>query len=307
MTRCLLVLALAAMLPPLTRAADNIIPIWPEGVPNAQPNGGDEYEKDGRIFNVQRPTLTFYAPDPAKANGTAVIICPGGGYVRLAIGHEGGDIAQWLRSLGVTTFVLKYRLGEYGQPAPLQDVLRAIRLVRSRAAEFHIAPDRIGVFGGSAGGHVATCAGTLYDLPAGKTGAPLDAVSGRPDFLMLVYPVVTMKDPYVHAGSRRHLLGENPSPELIAQWSTEDHVTKDTPPTFLMHTQEDQTVPCENSILFYEALRRAGVPAELHLYEKGAHGVGMAPGHGTTSDWPQQAAAWLRMRGLLPPAAAAAQ
>lgn len=284
-------------------AAPDVIRLWPEGVPGAQPNGGKEYEQEGRIFNVQDPTLTVYTPDPAKANGTAMIVCPGGGYTRLAIGHEGGDIAQWLRSLGITTFVLKYRLREYGQPAPLQDILRAVRLVRSRANEFHLAPDRIGVFGGSAGGHVAASAGTLYDLPAGRTGAALDKVSGRPDFLILAYPVITMKEPYAHAGSRHNLLGEHPSAALIAQWSVEGHVTKDTPPTFLMHTEEDQTVPIENSIMFYQALRNAKVPAEMHLYEKGPHGAGIRPGYGTTSDWPKQAEAWLRARGLLPTSA----
>lgn len=285
-------------------ARPDVIRLWPEGVPGAQPNGGTEYEKEGRIYNVQDPSLTVYTPDPDKANGTAVIVCPGGGYTRLAIGHEGGDIAQWLRSLGITTFVLKYRLREYGQPAPLQDVLRAVRLVRSRATGFNLAPDRIGVFGGSAGGHVAASAGTLYDLPAGRTGAALDKISGRPDFLILAYPVITMKEPYAHAGSRHNLLGEHPTPESIAQWSVEGHVTKDTPPTFLMHTEEDQTVPIENSIMFYQALRNAKVPAEMHLYEKGPHGAGIRPGYGTTSDWPKQAEAWLRARGLLPTIAA---
>lgn len=277
-----------------------VIPLWPEGVPGQHKDQGDEYEKDGRIFNVQNPSFTVYSPAPGHANGTAVIIAPGGSYVRLAIGHEGGDIAQWLRGLGITTFVLKYRLAEYGQPAPLQDVLRAVRLVRSRAAEFGVNPARIGIFGGSAGGHLAASAGTLYDRPEGRTGAALDAVSGRPDFLLLVYPVITMKDPFAHSGSRTALLGETTTTDLVSLYSLENQVSATTPPTWIMHTQEDQAVPVENSLLFYGALRRAGVPAELHLYEKGLHGVGMAAGHGTTSDWPRQAEAWLRMRGLLP-------
>lgn len=295
-------LSLLFLLTALGVRADSapVIPLWPEGVPGKHADQGDEYEKDGRIFNVQNPSLTVYAPAPGRANGTAVIIAPGGSYVRLAIGHEGGDIAQWLRGLGITTFVLKYRLAEYGQPAPLQDVLRAIRLVRSRAAEFGVDPARIGVFGGSAGGHLAATAGTLYDRPEGRTGAALDAVSGRPDFLLLVYPVITMKEPFAHPGSRTALLGTAPAPALVALYSLEDQVTANTPPTWIMHTQEDQAVPVENSLLFYGALRRAGVPAEMHLYEKGLHGVGLTPGHGTTSDWPRQAEAWLRMRGLLP-------
>lgn len=294
---CCLLLACGAVVARATEA--QVIPLWPEGVPGRKPDAAPEYEKDGRIYNVQNPALYYFPGDPAKANGTAVIICPGGGYVRLAVGPEGGDLGGWLRSLGVTTFVLKYRLAEFGHPAPLQDVLRAIRIVRSRAKEFGIDPHRLGLFGGSAGGHLAACAGTLYDHPAGRTGAPLDAVDARPDFLMLVYPVISMDDDIVHAQSREALLGQHPDPALQNLLSVEKHVTARTPPTWLMHTQEDKGVVPENSLRFYAALLRAGVPAELHIYEKGAHGVGMKPGLGTTSDWPQQAAAWLKMRGLL--------
>ncbi len=284
----------------------NPIPIWPEGVPARQPDGGTEYEKEGRTYNVQDPTLTCYAPEPGKANGCAIILCPGGGYVRLAIGHEGGDLARWLRDLGVTAFVLKYRLKEYGHPAPLQDVLRAVRLVRSRAADFGIDPQRIGLLGGSAGGHLAASAGTLFDHPAGRTGAPLDAVDGRPDFLMLLYPVISMESEIAHRGSRTALLGPNPSPESLRLMSLEHQVTARTPPTFLMHTQEDTSVVAENSIRFYQSLVRAGVPAELHLYPRGPHGVGMRSGLGTTSDWPKQAAAWLKAGGWLEPRSTAA-
>lgn len=279
-----------------------MIPLWPEGVPNARTDAGDRYEKDGRIYNIQHPTLTYYPADPAHANGTAVVFCPGGGYVRLAIGDPDGGVIGWLRGLGIATFVLEYRLQEYGHPGPLQDVMRAMRVVRSRASEWQLDPHRIGAFGGSAGGHLAACAGTLFDDPAGRTGAAIDSVDARPDFLMLVYPVITMKDPYVHAGSRRALLGEHPSAEGVALLSVEDHVTSRTPPTFIMHTQADQTVPAQNSLLFFDALTRAGVPAELHVYEKGGHGVGMSHGNGTTDDWTAAAESWLRMRGLLAPA-----
>jgi acetyl esterase/lipase len=190
---------------------------------------------------------------------------------------------------------------EFGHPAPLQDVLRAVRLVRSRAAEFGIDPARIGVMGSSAGGHLAASAGTLFDNPAGRTGAELDATSGRPDFLMLMYPVITMDAPAVHAGSRKALLGAAPSADAVRLMSLEKQVTPATPPTLLIHTQEDQAVPVENSILFYQALTRAHVPAEMYLFEHGSHGMGMKDGLGTASDWPRRAEEWLRARGLLTP------
>ncbi|MGE0454038.1 MAG: alpha/beta hydrolase [Vicinamibacteria bacterium] len=282
----------------------DVIPLWPEGVPDAKPDGGQERLEDGRIYNVQVPTLTYFPADAAKANGTAVIVCPGGGYVRLAIAKEGGAFGQRLNAAGVAVFVLKYRLKEYGHPAPLRDVLRAVRLLRSRAADYGLRPDRIGVMGSSAGGHVAATAATLFDAPEGRTGAALDAVSARPDFAALLYPVITMAPPFVHRGSLGALLGENPTPELIARLSLENQVTRDTPPVFLVHTAEDVSVPIENSLSFFQALRRHGVPAEMHLYEKGPHGFGTQAGLGTTSEWPVRFEEWLRARGLLdkPPA-----
>lgn len=188
---------------------------------------------------------------------------------------------------------------EFGHPAPLQDVLRAVRLVRSRAAEFKVNPARLGVMGSSAGGHLAASAGTLFDHAAGKTGAALDATSARPDFLILMYPVITMDDPHAHAGSRKNLLGENPPPELLKLASMEKQVSAATPPTLVIHTQADQSVPVENSILFYQALTRAKVPAEMYLFELGSHGMGLKAGFGTASDWPRRAEEWLRQRGLL--------
>lgn len=217
----------------------------------------------------------------------------------LSAEREGVQYANWLGTLGVTSFVLKYRMKEFGHPAPLQDVLRAVRLVRSRAAEFRVNPARLGVVGSSAGGHLAASAGTLFDHAAGKTGAALDATSARPDFLILMYPVITMDDPHAHAGSRRNLLGDKPTPDLLQLASMEQQVTAATPPTLLIHTQEDQSVPVENSILFYQALTRAKVPAEMYLFEHGSHGMGMKAEFGTASDWPARVAEWLRNRGLL--------
>jgi acetyl esterase/lipase len=294
------ILALLSLSLAAARAEEpRVIPLWPEGVPGALPGAGEERIEDGRTYNVQVPTLTVFAAPAEMAVGTAVIVCPGGGYARLAISREGSELVRRLNALGVSAFVLKYRLVEYGHPAPLRDVLRAVRLIRSRAAELGVRPDRIGVLGSSAGGHLAACAGTLFDAPEGKTGAPLDAVSARPDFLALLYPVITMTDPFVHAGSRRNLIGEAPPRALVERLSVEKQVANATPPTFLVHTAEDASVPLENSLLFYEALRRAGVAAEMHLYEKGPHGFGTSPGLGPTSEWPKRLEEWLRSHGWL--------
>jgi acetyl esterase/lipase len=291
----------AAFAAPQVPPAATIL-LWPEGVPDAKPGLGQEHVDDGRVSNVSEPTLTVYGPAVDRPNGTAVIICPGGGYVRLSTAREGEQYAAWLGTLGITSFVLKYRMQEFGHPAPLRDVLRAVRLVRSQAARYHIRPDRIGVMGSSAGGHLAASAGTLFDHPLGRTGADLDRVSARPDFLVLMYPVIAMEGPAVHAGSRKALLGEHPSAADVRLMSVEQQVTAATPPTLLIHTQEDQTVPVENSILFYQALTRAKVPAEMYLFEHGGHGMGMRAGLGTASDWPKRAEAWLKARGLLAPA-----
>jgi acetyl esterase/lipase len=301
MKKILLTLLMTAIADLTSAAPPVVIPLWPEGVPGAKAIGPEKDEGMGRISSVSEPTLTVYGPAIDRPNGTAVIIAPGGGYARLSAEREGVQYANWLGTLGVTSFVLKYRLQEFGHPAPLQDVLRAVRLVRSRAAEFKVNPARIGVMGSSAGGHLAASAGNLFDHAAGRTGASLDATSARPDFLILMYPVITMDDPHAHAGSRRALLGANPAPALLALASMEKQVTAKTPPTLIIHTQEDQTVPVENALLFYGALTKAKVPAEMYLFEHGSHGMGMKPEFGTASDWPARAAEWLRNRGLLVP------
>lgn len=298
--RCLL-LALGLSAQAALAQVPRVIPLWPEGVPEARPEGGAERLEDGRVYNVQVPTLTAF-PAPAQTTvGTAVIVCPGGSYGRLAVSREGSDLVKRLNALGVSAFVLKYRLAEFGHPAPLRDVLRAIRLVRSRAHELGVQPDRIGVLGSSAGGHLAACAGTLFDATEGRTQAALDTTSARPDFLALLYPVITMTTPFTHALSRRNLIGENPAAALVERLSLENQVTKDTPPTFLVHTAEDTSVPLENSLLFFQALRRAGVPAEMHLYEKGPHGFGTNPGLGPTSQWPTRLEEWMQSHGWLAP------
>jgi acetyl esterase/lipase len=281
------------------QAQTEVVRLWPEGVPNARVNPGPERHNGELISNVSDPTLTVFPAAVDRAAHTAVIICPGGGYEFLSSIREGQQYAEWLSTLGVTAFVLKNRLGDYGHPAPLQDVLRAIRTVRSQAAKYGVAPDRIGVMGSSAGGHLAASAATLYDLPAGRTGAPLDAVSGRPDFAILAYPVITMEPPVAHMGSRHALLGDKASPELVRLMSVEKQVTPDTPPTFLFHSQDDGAVPIENSILFFQALTRAHVPAEMAFFERGGHGMAMNLGQGNASNWPKRVEEWLRYRKLI--------
>jgi acetyl esterase/lipase len=224
-----------------------------------------------------------------------IIVYPGGGYHHLAMDHEGHQVARWLSSRGFAAFVAQYRLGpKYHHPIMLQDALRAIRVVRSRAAEFRTRADRIGVMGFSAGGHLASSAETLFDRPEGQAADGLDGVSSRPDFAVLAYPVITMGQPSTNKGSEKHLLGEHPSQALLEALSTEKRVTSKTPPTFLFHTDADDGVPAENSVLFYLALRKAGVPAELHIYRNGPHGVGLAPEDPVLSTWTDRLLAWLR-------------
>jgi len=245
------------------------------------------------------PTLTYYAPQ-GRGTGTAVVVAPGGGYGALAMNHEGRQIANWFNAQGVAAFVLKYRLGpKYRHPVELGDAQRAIRLVRARATEFGVLPDRIGMMGFSAGGHLTSTAGTHFDAGTATSADPIERVSSRPDFLVLAYPVITSSGPYVHAGSMRNLLGDSPAPDLLASLSNDLQVTSDTPPTFLFHTNADTAVPAENSVLFYLALRKAGVPAELHVFEPGPHGVGLAMGDATLNGWPPLLSQWLRQHGWL--------
>ena len=288
----------------MNQPTPRVIELWPEGVPDLRKDAADEKMVNGRVVGVHRPTLTVFAPERSKANGTAVIFCPGGGYVRLAVGSPTGGPpeARWLVERGATVFVLRYRLNEYGHPAPLRDVLRAVRLVRSRAAEFGVRADRVGLLGLSAGGHLAATAALMFDAPEGRTGARLDEVSARPDFVALVYPVVTMEDPFVHKGSRAALLGGRPAPELVGRLSLEKHARKDAPPVFIAATQADQSVPVENSLLLYQALRRAGVAAEMHVYAAGSHGDSLDPRYGPTALWPARCEEWMRFNGWLPKA-----
>ena len=250
--------------------------------------------------DADRPAVRIYLPPQAKAVATAVVVCPGGGYGHLALDHEGRQIAEWLNSLGIAAFVLRYRLGpKYHHPIELGDAQRALRFVRTKAPEFHVAPNRIGIWGFSAGGHLASTAGTHFDAGNPDAADPIDRAGSRPDFMILSYPVISFDTEYTHKGSVTNLLGPNPDPKLLENLSNERQVTPQTPPTFLFHTNADKGVPAENSVMFYLALRKAGVPAEIHIYERGNHGVGLARKDPVLSTWPARLADWLKGRGLL--------
>ncbi|HSX51242.1 MAG TPA: alpha/beta hydrolase [Cellvibrio sp.] len=252
-----------------------------------------EHVKDQRVYAVDNPSFIPYWPE--NPNGTAVVIFPGGGYVRMAINHEGYDIGKWFAARGVAAFVVKYRMQEYGFPAPLLDAQRAVRLVRKNAAEWKIDPTKIGVIGFSAGGHLAASVTTRFDFN-GDPGDALGAVSARPDFAILGYPVITIEGPDAHAGSRKALLGDNPDPKLVHENSLQVQVTDKIPPVFMLHGIGDQSVPVGNSLAFFTEVQKYNKQSELHVYQTSIHGVGMIQGQGSVSNWPLALEAW--MRGL---------
>jgi acetyl esterase/lipase len=265
--------------------------LWPDGAPGALGTGA-----------ADQPRVTVYRAPPEGATGAAVIVCPGGGYARLASDHEGRQVGEWLNSFGVSAFVLQYRLGpRYRHPLPLLDAQRAIRLVRARASEWGVDPSRVGILGFSAGGHLASTAATHFDDGRPDAIDPVERQGSRPDFAVLAYPVVSLFDPPAHASSRRNLLGEPPDPALVELLSNERQVTPRTPPTFLFHTADDASVRAQNSVSFFEALRKAGVAAELHVFAHGKHGVGLAADDRALSAWPRLCAAWMEGLGLLKP------
>jgi acetyl esterase/lipase len=270
-------------------AEPKVVELWQPSAPGAL--GSEDQD---------RPTLTVYASEASPAQRSAIVVCPGGGYRGLAMEHEGRDIARWLNSLGVTACVLKYRLGpRYRHPAPLQDVQRALRTVRASASAWKMDPAKIGILGFSAGGHLASTAATHFDAGHADASDAVDRQSCRPDFAILVYPVISLATEHAHAGSRENLLGPHPDPAVVEDLSNERRVTGQTPPCFLIHTNEDQPVPAENSVLFYLALRKAGVPAELHVFERGRHGLGLGGDDPAFSSWPKLAAIWLAKHGYL--------
>jgi acetyl esterase/lipase len=278
----------AAQVPAAAPAANGPAPmlLWANGAPGAVGDADDD-----------KPSLTAYIPasNPTK---TAVVIAPGGSYMHLSMVKEGSDVAAWLNARGVAAFVLKYRLGpKYHNPIELGDAQRAIRTVRADAAQYGVAPDHIGMWGFSAGGHLTASAGTMFDAGNAAAADVIEQQSSRPDFLILSYPVITMEDPYVHKGSRTYLLGDAPTQAEMDAMSPELHVTAQTPPTFLFTTTDDHTVPVLNSVMFYSALVKAGVPAEMHIFQHGAHGSGLAPTNPQLRPWTDLLIKWMRERG----------
>jgi acetyl esterase/lipase len=291
---CLVTALMFIVAIPAAKAADShkVELLWPNGAPGAKGTA------DG-----DKPSLTIYLPDKENATGAAVVIFPGGGYGHLAMDHEGHQIAKWLNSIGVAGFIVKYRHRNsgagYGHPAPIQDAQRAIRMVRSRAREWGVDPGRIGIIGFSAGGHLASTVGTHFNTRYSEPVDEIDRSSCRPDFMILMYPVISFTEWYTHKGSMANLLGKNPDKDLVESFSNEKQVTSETPPTFLVHADDDKVVPAQNSVAFYLALRKAGVPAEMHIYEKGGHGFGPGIGKGACSSWMARCADWMKGRGLL--------
>ena len=286
-----LLLALVAADP-----APHTFPLWPGKAPHAV---GDS--------PTDTPNLTVYRPE--KPNGTAVVVCPGGGYGGLAMDHEGKQVGEFFAKLGVTAFVLKYRTANKERPgplleAPLSDAQRAIRLVRAKAKDHGIDPKKVGIIGFSAGGHLASTAATHFDAGR-KSDDEVEKESCRPDFAVLAYPVITLEAGVTHGGTLKNLLGDKPDAKLVELYSNEKQVTKDTPPTFVFHTSADTVVVPENAVRFYLACKKAGVPVEMHIYEKGKHGVGLGRdpkwtgGETSVAAWTDRLTDWMKARDLL--------
>ena len=301
---CILILGLGLQL--FACSQETTLPLWPEGkVPNQNKTAEKEKRETTditRISLVQTPDITVYLPSKKAATGQAVIICPGGGYGILAYDWEGTDPAKWLNSKGIAAIVLKYRLPNSKSNitphlSPLADAKRALRMVRYNAPKWNIRKDAIGVMGFSAGGHLASTLGTHFDAGDPSSADSVERVSSRPDFMILVYPVISMSKPVMHTGSRNNLIGDKPSEELARLYSNELQVTGETPPTILVHATDDKAVPVENSLLMYGALKEKNVPAEMHIYPKGGHGFGLGIGKGPVETWTDRCIEWLRNPG----------
>ncbi|MDQ8179541.1 alpha/beta hydrolase [Pelagicoccus sp. SDUM812005] len=282
------------------------LPLWDGTPPNHKASDlketvfkrGADHDLD-RIAYVQDPTIEVRLPSPQSATGQAVVICPGGGYTVLAYDWEGVDTANYLNAHGIAAIILKYRLpedasNEVPHLSPLLDTKRALRLTRFHAKDWRIDPKRVGIMGFSAGGHAASTLGTHFDAGDPEAADPVDRLSSRPDFMALIYPVITMDSDFTHGGSRNNLIGKSPSADLIELYSNEKQVSPETPPTFLVHSADDKSVPVQNSLAFYQALLANGVDAEMHLYPYGGHGYSLAIGRGHLSDWPARCVAWMK-------------
>ena len=286
------------------QAQDQTIKLWPDKIPGAitsyKTNKVIEPTGAGCIDSIYNPELDVFLPKLGNGNGTAVLICPGGGYRVVCMRKEGYDIAEWMAAQGITVFVLKYRLPSDSimkdkTIGPLQDAQRAMRLIRQNAVKWNIDTARVGVMGFSAGGHLASTLSTHFNE---KVYEKAGEESARPAFSILIYPVISFDEKITHMGSRVNLIGNNPSPEKIEHYSNELQVTKETPPAFLVHATDDKVVPVQNSLRYYEALEKNGVPAELHIYQRGAHGFALGR-EGTEKGWPEACLNWMRTWGWL--------
>lgn len=290
----------------MTNAQNQILPLYPKDkIPNFQATAEKEKQEKGEILwvtQVQTPDIAVFLPPKRTATGDAVVICPGGGYAGLAYDWEGVEIAKWLNTKGIAGIVLKYRLplsksNKVPYLSPLLDAKRAMRLVRLHAAEWNIQKNRVGIMGFSAGGHLASTLLTHFDTGEANAADSLEQESSRPDFGILIYPVISMSKPIMHAGSRNNLIGEHPETALAIQYSGELQVHQDMPPTFLLHAMDDNAVPVENSLLFFQAMKDHAVPGELHVFPKGGHGFGLGVGK-EVEGWTELCVKWIR--GLKP-------
>jgi len=282
-----------------TMAQDFKLKVWPNGAPDS--NGmtlPEEVYEGKRVRNVSEAEIYVYLPKMGINTGAAVVICPGGGYMIEAMDHEGYDIAEWLTTQGVAGIVLKYRLPYGHDQIPLEDAQRALRIVHQKAAEWGINPAKIGIAGSSAGGHLASTAGTRFDTGKPDAADPIEKFSCRPDFMLLLYPVITFSEEFGHMGSRTNLIGTGNKWELVEKYSNELHVTAQTPPTFLILADDDGGVPPRNSIEFYMALKKYKIPAEMHIFRDGGHGFGMNKKNLPVDQWPSLFAQWMKTQGI---------
>lgn len=297
----LLISLLAVIIISPALGQNQVLPLWEEDPPNYRETGEVTIWDTSdivRVRNVQKPDIAIFLPSKKNATGEAVVICPGGGYQILAYDWEGSDIARWLNSKGIAAFVLKYRLpgstnNIMPRLSPLMDAQRAMRLVRFHAEKWNIDPARIGIMGFSAGGHLASTLSTHFDTGDATNTDPVEQVSCRPDFSILIYPVISFNDDFTHKGSKRSLIGEDPDPELVAYYSNELQVNENTPPAILIHSADDRSVPVQNSLVYYESIIKYNEKSELHVYPYGGHGYSLAIGQGHLSTWPGRVIDWI--------------
>ncbi len=281
-------------------AQDLTLKVWPDGAPNDNRITEPEEKYDGvRVRNVSEAEMYVYLPEKEINTGAAVVICPGGGYVIEAMDHEGYDVAKWMASKGVAGIVLKYRLPNGNHEVPSSDARRVMRIVRKNAAEWGINPDKVGIAGSSAGGHLASTVGTHFDYGNKESNDPIEQFSCRPDYMLLLYPVITLSEEFGHMGSRDNLIGEGHDWNLISEYSNEMHVTPETPPTFFVLADDDTAVPPRNTIEFYLAMKKNKVPAELHIFRDGGHGFGIRKSNLPADQWPELFYTWLKAQKVI--------